>query len=164
MTGGLDAILELRRRVKSLEAVMEAEVRSACEAQGEVILSMQREQLMEGKASDGEDLRPYYTEDPYFKSKESAQRYAGWKQRITPNPKRNRNAPNLYINGRFHSGLIVWFRERDFCINGRTHYELKIIRKYGLKKFGLTLENQARLIAPFRETIIDTIKKHLHGI
>lgn len=164
MTGGLDAILELRDRVKSLEAAVSAEVRSACEAQGEVILSMQRAQLMEGKSSDGEDLRPYYTEDPYFKTPEAAQRYAGWKQRITPNPKRNRNAPNLYINGSFHSELGVEFQEEGFLVHGLTGRAQNIIGKYGVEKFGLTLENRERLIAPFRESIMDTIKKHLHGI
>lgn len=72
---------------------------SIMENEGEIILRNQ-EQLLEGKNDKGNDLRPYYTEDPYFKSTKTAMAYARFKQKITPNPNRNPNAPNLFVTGR----------------------------------------------------------------
>jgi len=74
----------------------------------ESIADLNRQQLLDGKGSDGLDLHPFYSEDPYFKSKESAARYAAFKQRITPNKNRNPDAPNLFINGKLH-GTIKLF-------------------------------------------------------
>ena len=111
------------------------------------IIDLQQYQLLQGKASDGEDLRPYYTEDlkpsGYFKSVESAKRYAAWKGTISypRQAERNGDAPNLYINGKFHGELQVSFGSRDMVIDGSTSYSRGIVDKYGLKKFGLTQQN-----------------------
>jgi hypothetical protein len=70
-----------------------------------LIVSMNQEQLLEGKNSEGKDLRPYYSEDPYFKTRAAALRYAEWKKRITPNSFRKTDVPNLYINGFYHSSF-----------------------------------------------------------
>lgn len=111
------------------------------------ILDLQKYQLLQGKAASGEDLRPYYTEDlqpgGYFKSVDSAKRYAAWKETINypRNAKRNTNAPNLYINGKFHSQLAVQFGTDRMTIIGSTAYANGIIAKYGQNKFGLTKAN-----------------------
>ena len=104
------------------------------------IMEEQRIQLLGGKSSSGEDLHPYYTEDRYFHSTASAKRYADWKRdmvypHVVP---RFWNAPNLYINGKFHHELDVTF-SADFCVvNGTTPYSTGIVAKYGLGNFGLS--------------------------
>lgn len=112
------------------------------------ILELQKIQLFEGKASNGEDIRPYYSEDlkpsGYFYSVESAGRYAAWKQdgiRYPYSANRNPDAPNLYINGRFHSELGVQFNPDSVGIVGTTGYAKGIMAKYGMNTFGLMESN-----------------------
>lgn len=110
------------------------------------IIEMQRYQLLEGKASSGQDLRPYYTEDlkprGYFKSAETAGRYAAWKQDLSYpySVSRNPDAPNLYINGKFHDELGVQFNSDSIEIIGETAYAKRIMDKYGTHNFGLMRE------------------------
>lgn len=66
-------------------------------------------QLFAGKTKTGEDITPSYLNDPYFKSRESAQRYSDWKDKITPNPKRKSGTPNLFINGAYYNTRKVTF-------------------------------------------------------
>lgn len=68
------------------------------------------EQLMTGVDGDGKKLSPGYLEDPYFKTKSAAKKYAMWKKQITPPmesylgiPARSVFVPNLFINGYFYS-------------------------------------------------------------
>lgn len=119
------------------------------------VLELQRLQLFQGRASSGDDIRPYYSEDVkptgYFHSNESAARYAAWKQNAVPYPvsaERNPDAPNLYVDGTFHSEIEAQFGEDAMTIVGSTANARRIIAKYGADTFGLTAENWERI---FRE-------------
>ena len=108
------------------------------------ILELQKIQLFEGKAGNGEDIRPYYSEDlkpsGYFYSVESAGRYAAWKTDGIKYPysaNRNPDAPNLYINGKFQSELAVQFNPDTLEIIGTTEFAKGIMSKYGISTFGL---------------------------
>lgn len=123
-------------------------VRNALLGHGDDILELQKQQLFAGIASNGEDIRPYYSEDlkpsGYFYSVESAGRYAAWKQDGISYPysaSRNPDAPNLYINGRFHSELDVQFTTDTVGVVPATRYAEGIVAKYGLDTFGLTATN-----------------------
>lgn len=110
----------------------------------EEIMEQQQIQLLEGKASDGQDLRPFYTEDlkptGYFHSTESANKYRAWKESLNYpySVKRNSNAPNLYINGRFYSEMEVRFAADSVGIFPATSYAAQIMGKYGIQNFGLS--------------------------
>ena len=111
------------------------------------IMDRQREQLFAGKNALGDDIRPYYSEDlqpgGYFKNKEAALRYAEWKRSLSypVQASRNVDAPNLYINGRFHSELDVTFNSDTVAIQGDSGYAQKIVAKYGMAQFGLSMAN-----------------------
>lgn len=112
------------------------------------ILELQKIQLFQGLDANGEDIRPYYSEDlkpsGYFYTVESAGRYAAWKLDGINYPysaKRNPDAPNLYINGRFHDELGVQFNPDSVGIVGTTGYSKGIIAKYGTETFGLMAAN-----------------------
>jgi hypothetical protein len=75
---------------------------------------LQREQWYEGRGRDGDYIRPFYSEDPYFETPKQAKAYAAWKQKITPNPKRPEDVPNLIINGYFYSSLKPKIEGRVF--------------------------------------------------
>ena len=120
-------------------------MREVLESHGNDIVEQQRIQLLEGKGSDGEDLRPYYTEDikprGYFRTRESAQRYAAWKGTLSYpySVRRNSDAPNLYVTGVFHSEIGVEFGAEAVGIVPDTAYATRIMNKYGRNSFGLSL-------------------------
>ncbi len=134
------------------------------------ILDLQRYQLLQGKASSGEDLRPFYTEDlkpnGYFNSVESAKRYAAWKGTISypQQAERNADAPNLYINGKFHNELRVRIGNRDMVIDGSSSYSRGIIDKYGLNNFGLSKEkwNEIFFDKGGYDELMDEVKRILY--
>lgn len=137
---------DLRLRVRGIDAGIRSGqmIRDVIVRHPDDILEYQRRQLLEGKASSGEDIRPYYSEDlkpsGYFYSVESAGRYAAWKETGISYPysaKRNPDAPNLYINGRFHDELGVRFSANDVGIVPTTPYAAGIMAKYGMNTFGL---------------------------
>lgn len=81
---------------------------------------LNRKQLYKGLDANGKFLSPKYSEDPWFTSKEAALRYAEWKKKITPDPDRPLDVPNLFITGRFHysrtvevEGSKIAFRSND---------------------------------------------------
>lgn len=80
------------------------------------IVIKNRKQLMEGRFSTGDTIRPTYYEDPFFKSRAQAEWYANWKEEITPNPKRPKGVPNLYIDGTFHGTIKIVDDGLDFSV------------------------------------------------
>lgn len=118
-------------------------VRSVLELHENDIVEQQRIQLLEGKASSGEDIHPFYSEDVkptgYFKSKSTAANYAAWKQTLSYpySVQRNPDAPNLYITGIFHNDLSVSYDADSVAIIPDTAYAANIMAKYGKNMFGL---------------------------
>lgn len=118
-------------------------VRSVLELHENDIVEQQRIQLLEGKASSGEDIHPFYSEDVkptgYFKSKATAANYAAWKQTLSYpySVQRNPDAPNLYITGIFHNDLSVSYDADSVAIIPDTAYAANIMAKYGKNMFGL---------------------------
>lgn len=120
-------------------------VREVLQEHEEDIMQQQHIQLLEGKGSDDNDLRPYYTEDlkpqGYFHSVQTASNYMAWKESLNypyQVTRGNSNAPNLYINGRFYDEMEVKFGSDAVAIAPRTGYAAEIMNKYGLDKFGLS--------------------------
>jgi hypothetical protein len=111
------------------------------------ILDLQKRQLFQGLASDGQDIRPYYSEDlkpgGWFYSVQTARNYAAWKQSLSYpyEAERNPDAPNLYIDGKFHDELGVEFRADSVEVVGTTAYAKGIVFKYGVTTFGLMPQN-----------------------
>lgn len=141
---------DLRARVAGVNDGLETGelVRDTLIKHPDDILDLQKQQLFSGLASNGQDIRPYYTEDlkpsGYFHTVESAKRYSAWKESGINYPyaaNRNPDAPNLYINGRFHDELGVQFDAQTVGIVGTTGYSKGIVEKYGIQTFGLMMAN-----------------------
>lgn len=135
----------------------------------EEIIASQREQLLEGKDSDGNDMRPYYSEDlkpqGWFHSKESAMHYALWKKTGISYPvdvQRNTDAPNLYINGMFHNDLEARAGSTSVGVYPKTSYAAGIMAKYGMNKFGLTSERWRKVLDDCKDRIIQLMKQELY--
>ena len=148
--GDMGILNDLRKRVADVNDGLQTGelVRNVIVRHPDDILDLQKMQLFQGLAANGQDIRPYYSEDlkpsGYFHSVESAGRYAAWKKDGINYPyaaNRNPDAPNLYINGRFHDELGVQFGGDSVGIVGTTGYAKGIINKYGISTFGLTMAN-----------------------
>lgn len=157
---------ELSQKLSTLQGQLNVFARLSMEEQSERILELQKEQLFAGKASNGENIRPYYSEDlkangGYFKTPQSAQRYADWKASLSYpySIQRNLDAPNLYINGKFHSEIGLEFTDEYMRVKGDTPYAEGIIAKYGESTFGLTAESMAKIKPELTESIKEKIKE-----
>lgn len=134
-------ISELKKRLQELKMVEIAD--QAINDTSETFLDLNREQLMEGKRRDGTDISPSYFEDlTYFKSIDSATRYSEWKDRITPNPKRKKGVPNLYINGFFHNSIVMSATGEEIKSSSPFSGYDSIIGKFTDKIHGLDIEKR----------------------
>ena len=96
---------ELQRRLGGFDLI--TELSASVEETKDEIVALNKEQLLRGLDSDGNYLSPKYSEDPYFKSHESAKRYAEWKKKIEPKRDKPFDVPNLYITGRYHGTIDI---------------------------------------------------------
>ena len=140
----LDGLLQNARALR--QGMQASLIREALLPRENDILEQQRIQLLEGKDSQGKDMHPYYSEDikprGYFKTKESAKRYADWKQTISYpfSVQRHTDAPNLYITGVFHDDLGLDFGTDSVKVIPDTAYAANIMAKYKTEAFGLSME------------------------
>ena len=165
---------DLRTRVAGVnEGLQTGElVRNVIIRHPDDILDLQKQQLFQGLAASGQDIRPYYSEDlkpsGYFKTAESAKRYSAWKEtgiRYPYSAQRNPDAPNLYINGRFHDELGVQFDADSVGIVGTTGHAKKIIAKYGVSTFGLMTANWMAVFVErgAYDELMDELRTRLYG-
>lgn len=124
-----------------LEAIPET-VKDAIFSNEKQIIRLNQNQLYDGKTNTGEDIHPLYTEDPFFKTVGQAQGYIKWKQKITPNSRRNPNAPNLFINGYYHRSLKLVDENGDVIIISTLTGEMGGIDEKYANILGLTPSNQ----------------------
>lgn len=163
----MNAIQSLRERAVALKTALDngAVCRHVLREHDEEILDEQRRQLFAGKASSGEDMRPYYSEDlqptGYFRTRESAEKYAAWKGKINYpySVKRNPDAPNLYINGKFHSEIGVQFLPDIILISHTTPFSQDVVAKYGVEQFGLMAETWGELMQRYFGEVLTECKQ-----
>lgn len=170
----MSSLDEILRRIQSVQDGLQGGElpRLAVLPYGDRIVELQREQLAEGKAASGEDLRPYYSEDikptGYFNSTATAANYAAWKQTIN-NPyeagARNPDAPNLFITGKFYDEIGVEFGSDRARIVALTPFAAQVMAKYGADAFGLTYGRWMRIMRDEGglERLMDEIKLRIYG-
>lgn len=145
----MNQITDIRKLIDDLKGFNAGDVlQEIVENNLELLADLQRDQWMEGRGGDGEFIRPYYSENPYFKTPESAKKYAKWKQIITPNPQRPEDVPNLFINGYLHSSLYTSLRQDVFDITSDVDFAPKV---FDVHKNAQGLNEEKRLL--FAENI-----------
>jgi hypothetical protein len=113
---------KLRKFFANIKEKMPDIVEKSFDETKEEYLSLNKEQLLEGKTNKGENM-PSYFDDVYFKTKEAAKKYSDWKDRITPNPKRQKGISNLYINGMFHNSIDISVRNKALLLRSTMNAE-----------------------------------------
>lgn len=165
--------MDLQDMYKRVKAVQEgitggSLIREVLQRYEADILDHQREQLFEGKASSGEDLRPYYTEDlqpgGYFRTVEDARRYLEWKKGMSYpySAQRYPDAPNLYINGKFHSELAVRFDAETVEVVAGSAFARRVMSKYGGLQFGLMSTRWDAVMQDAYGDIIDEVRRIMY--
>lgn len=154
----MNTIIDVAERIKNLALHIEKEVSVIIDNTKEQILIKNKQQLMEGVKEDGNEITPSYLNDPYFKTKEAAQRYSNWKDKITPNSKRKSGTPNLYINGFYHNSITINVRGEKIIIESKESIGKKIEQKYGDSIYGLNETNNQLYI---KETFFPALKTYI---
>ena len=112
--GAIDRISKTITRIDNVPEVVEALV----SMHQDVLLSLNRDQMLLGRNADGELLTPDYLSDPYFKTQEQAVAYANMKYGLEAQhktrmstmldyPDKPKNTPNLIVTGEFQDGCSL---------------------------------------------------------
>jgi hypothetical protein len=148
---------EMQRRLKGFSLV--AEVADAVDETKEAMVELNRQQLLRGLDREGNYLSPKYSEDPYFKSKESAKRYAAWKKKIEPvKTDRPEDVPNLYIIGTFHSLIDIDVNASEYTFSNAASFASDVENKFqGI--YGLTSESKSETYIP--DYLLPAVKRRV---
>jgi hypothetical protein len=136
--------LELLENIEALD--IETIAGDALRDHQDRYVELNKEQLLEGKLSTGMDITPSYLSDPYFKTPAAAQKYSDWKDKITPNPKRGKGVPNLFIIGSFHNSISMEIKKDSYEILSDYKDAGDIMSKFTENIFGLDEEKAEQLI------------------
>jgi hypothetical protein len=156
----MSTIIEVAERFRKLSQNIEKQISTIIDDTKEEIVKKNRQQLLDGIKSDGTEITPSYLNDPYFKTKEAAQRYSNWKDKITPSNKRKSGTPNLYINGFYHNSIKLDVKGEIFKIQSTASIGNDIERKYGENVYGLTTESTKAYIS---ETFYPLFKQYIEN-
>lgn len=136
----------------------------------DVLLSLNRDQMLLGRDADGNILSPSYLQDPYFKTQEAAQSYARMKYALESSHRsllwtpvqlyqeKDRNTPNLIVTGLFQDGLYITTGGGSFDINSSYIASGDINKKYKGRVFGIAPKSNEYF---YLEFIKPTLLKHL---
>lgn len=120
---------------------LESSVVDAIDLTSDDIITLNQQQLYSGRLSDGSPVSPSYLDDPYFKSREAAQRYSDWKDNITPDEQRPSGVPNLFINGRFYQSWRVRASATTIDFESSDPDAMDIEEKFSERIYGLDDDN-----------------------
>lgn len=107
------------------------------------LAELNRQQLMKGLDSEGNELSPKISQDPYFKKPGAAKRYADWKHKLFPETPYD--SPNLNITGYYHSEIDVTVNGDKIGFGNGAPFAASVREKYRDKQLGLN--PQSKIIA-----------------
>ena len=116
--------------------------------QTEEILEQNRNQMLDGKTSEGKKIKPKYKNKSYVKKTSNKQRLGG--------------TPDLKLSGDFHADLSLKKQNTDFLFYSRLDY----VNKYVLPKYEnvLGLEPKRQRVFNneiFKPEYVQKVRKHL---
>jgi hypothetical protein len=131
------------------------------------MVDINQTQLLEGKDTFGKDIRPYYSEDPYFKTPESATRYARWKRNIEPSgsyANRKMDVPNLHIDGTFHRSIMGFTTELGIDFKSDVNFAQNINSKYrDILGVDITRKEFKNLLDKIKPEVVKTLTNYVYG-
>lgn len=144
--GLIDNINSAYERINRIDTV----ITKVAEEKNDVLLSLNRDQMLSGRDTDGNSFTPGYTDDPYFKTKEKAESYKRMKEGLEVThrgrirfsnaqlyPNKDSNTPNLIITGPFQDNMFINTSPTAYEIGSSYTDSNDIESKYNNKVFGL---------------------------
>jgi hypothetical protein len=107
------------------------------------VADINRRQLHKGLNREGKQLSPKYSEDPWFKSAESAARYAAWKKSLFPDM--TYDVPNLIITGVYHDSINLQRMGQSIQFDASASFAAGIAGKYQNTALGLNDEGKGEV-------------------
>lgn len=141
-----------------LDQMIDGAVVDAIEDTAVDIIALNQQQLYAGRLADGSPVSPSYLDDPYFKSREAAQRYSDWKDEITPNEERPKGVPNLFINGFFYESWSITATAEKISFQSSDPNAADIEEKFSNRIYGLDDQNMGEYR---RETFFPILKENI---
>lgn len=119
----------------------------------DVLLSLNRDQMLLGRNTEGNPFTPGYLNDPYFNNKKQAEAYANMKYRLesehnarienpTLYPDKDKNTPNLIVTGPFQDNMFILAEGKSFLIGSTYPESDDIEQKYKDLVFGISPESK----------------------
>ena len=153
-------VAELGRRLKKVDITKIAG--QSLQRNSDKVRELNIQQLMQGLNSEGQQLSPKYSEDPYFKSRESALRYARWKKKLFPDTPFD--VPNLIIIGTFHNSVTAKRAGNQVQFRASATFASSIAAKYGNKELGLSPDSKQTAYREIvRPDLVAGVKKAING-
>lgn len=149
-------IFELNTRVQGFDLMNV--ITDILKDNSELIIEVNKDQMYSGKTSKGEYIRPYYSENPYFKKPGAALRYAQWKAKITPDSRRPLDVPNLYVVGKFYGQLK--YDPVNWTVGSSGNLADKVLSVHE-NVLGLSPENMGKITD---EVLTPSVTKQLQAI
>lgn len=122
------------------------------------IIELNKNQMLAGIGSDGQAL-PRYVDDPFFKSIEAAERYAAWKEKISPNKSKDVEVMDFYITGQFHSTIEMKNEDTYFIMSSDS--QIKDSVKSKAEALGLNQESISEITPEVRQKLINSVREKL---
>lgn len=139
-------ILEMSKRFQSLN--LDLIYTTVMSNQSEEIVEQNRKQMLEGKTSEGKNIKPKYKTKSYEKRTQNKQRLGG--------------TPDLKLSGGFHADLSLKKENKDFVFKSSLGYVNDFVLPKYKDVLGLEPKRQKEFNEEtFKPEYIEKIKKHL---
>jgi hypothetical protein len=137
----------------------------------DVLLNMNRDQMLQGRDADGNLFAPTYTNDPYFETPDQAARYSKMKyllevkhrsrmQGVGLYGEKPTDVPNLIVTGPFQDGMFIRVTKEAYEIGSTYEDADDINAKYKNRAFGIAPLYKAFYWTNYlRGKILDLYKK-----
>lgn len=141
-------LLKRYERIRKKLATVDGTIAGVVSKRKDVLLSLNRDQMLLGRNASGNLFTPGYLNDPYFDTPAQARAYAAMKERLLPShnarienptiyPSKPSDTPNLIVTGPFQDSMFIMTGGDSFTI-GSTYVDAPDIeRKYNNDVFGL---------------------------
>lgn len=155
----MGTIAAMSRLVQSLDFNVVAA--QAIEPHTDKLAELNRKELMKGKGNDGKLLSPRHSQNPFFKTPQSALRYARWKQRITPETPFD--VPNLFIVGQYHGSISFQVEANRLTADASSPLAGKIEKTFRNTALGLNPDAKVEAYEGYlRNDFVKAVANHLH--
>lgn len=165
----LDRVTQMQKNIGGVGEV----IGKAVNDNRDVILSLNKDQMLLGRNAEGKEFTPSYLNDDYFRTPESAMRYAEMKYRLeaehktrisnpTLYPSKGKDTPNLIVTGLFQDGMFIETDKDSFTIDSNYIESAEIEQKYGGLVFGLSPESKVFFYDHYlKKKLINLLKRRI---